>query len=135
MSEDKKKIEVPVKFQSIVSEIERMTVVDLAELVKILEDKFGVSAATPVVVAAAPAAGAAPAEEEVKTSFNVELTSAGSNKIAVIKAIREVTQLGLKEAKDMVDGAPKMLKEGADKETAETIKKKIEEAGGSVALK
>lgn len=134
MSEEKKEIEVPAKFKSIVSEIEKMSVLDLAELVKILEEKFGVSAAAPMMMAAAGPAAAAPAAEE-KTSFAVELTSSGSNKIAVIKVIREVTQLGLKEAKDLVDGAPKVVKEGVPKEEAAVMKKKLEEAGGQVALK
>lgn len=134
MSEMKDVI-VPEKFQSLVSSIEKMSVLDLAELVKLLEDKFGVSAAAPAMMtAAAPAtAGAAAAEE--KTSFNVELTEAGSNKIAVIKVLRELTGLGLKEAKDLVDAAPKIVKEGADKAAAEDMKKKIEEAGGKATLK
>lgn len=132
--DEKKDVEVPAKFKSIVEEIEKMSVLDLSELVSILEDKFGVSAAAPVAMAAAPAAGGAEAAEE-KTSFNVELTDAGSNKIGVIKVIREVTQLGLKEAKDMADGVPAMVKEGASKEEAEEIKKKLEEAGGTVGLK
>ena len=128
----KSEIAVPEKFKSLVSEIEKMSVLDLAELVKILEEKFGVSAAAPVAVAAA-AGAAAPAEE--KTEFNVELASSGDNKIAVIKAVRSVTELGLKEAKDLVDGAPKMIKEGVKKEDAEKMKKQIEEAGGKVTLK
>jgi large subunit ribosomal protein L7/L12 len=102
--------------------------------VSILEDKFGVSAAAPMAMMAAPAAGAGEAAEE-KTSFNVELTSSGSNKIAVIKAVREITQLGLKEAKDMVDGAPVNVKEGVSKEEGAEIKKKLEEAGGAATLK
>lgn len=135
MAEDTKKVEVPAKFQSLVSEIEKLSVVDLAELVKVLEDKFGVSAAAPMMMAAAPAAaGAAPAEE-AKSSFNIELTGAGANKISVIKVIRELTQLGLKEAKDMVDGAPKVIKEGVDKAAADEMKKKLEEAGATVTLK
>jgi large subunit ribosomal protein L7/L12 len=133
MSEEKKEVKVPAKFKSIVEEIEKMSVLDLSELVGILEDKFGVTAAAPMA-AAAPAAGEAAAAEE-KTSFNVELTAAGDNKIGVIKAVREITQLGLKEAKDMVDGAPTMIKEGVNKEEAEDMKKKITEAGGSVELK
>ncbi|MFA5185841.1 MAG: 50S ribosomal protein L7/L12 [Patescibacteria group bacterium] len=133
MSDEKKDVVVPEKFKAIVETIEKLSVLDLAELVKVLEDKFGVSAAAPVMMAAAGGAGAAAAEE--KTSFNVELTEAGGNKIGVIKVVREVTGLGLKEAKDLVDGAPKMVKEGADKATAEDIKKKIEEAGGKAALK
>jgi large subunit ribosomal protein L7/L12 len=131
---DKKDVQVPEKFKSLVESIEKMSVLDLAELVGLLEDKFGVSAAAPAMMMAAPAAGGAAAAEE-KTSFNVELTDAGSNKIGVIKAIRELTQLGLKEAKDLVDGAPKMVKEGVDKAAADEMKKKLEEAGGKVALK
>lgn len=130
----KKEVEIPEKFKKLVEEIEKMSVLDLAGLVKILEEKFGVSAAAPMAVAAAPAAGAG-GEKEEQSSFNVELTEVGSNKIGVIKVIREITQRGLKEAKDMVDGAPKIIKEGATKEEAEEIKKKVEEAGGKVALK
>ena len=133
MSEEKKEVTVPAKFKSIVEEIEKMSVLDLSELVGILEDKFGVTAAAPMA-AAAPAAGGEAAAEE-KTSFNVELTGVGDNKIGVIKAIREITQLGHKEAKYMADGAPTMIKEGVNKEDAEDIKKKITEAGGSVELK
>jgi len=129
-----KNVEVPAKFADLVSSLEKMTVLDLAELVKILEDKFGVSAAAPaMMMAAAPAAAGAPVEE--KSSFDVELTDSGANKIGVIKVIREITQLGLKEAKDMVDGAPKMIKEGVSKADAESWKKKIEEAGGKATLK
>jgi len=132
--EEKQEVKVPAKFKSIVEEIEKMSVLDLAELVKLLEDKFGVSAAAPVVAGAV--AGAAPVEAaEEKSSFNVELTATGDNKIGVIKAIREVTQLGLKEAKDLADGAPKVIKEGADKAAADEMKKKIEAAGGKVTLK
>jgi large subunit ribosomal protein L7/L12 len=127
-------VEVPKKFQGLVSEIEKMSVLDLAELVKVLEKKFGVSAAAPAMMMAMPGAAAtAPVEE--KTSFNVELTEAGANKINVIKAVRELTEMGLKDAKDLVDGAPKVLKEGVKKEEAEAMKKKLEEAGGKVTLK
>jgi large subunit ribosomal protein L7/L12 len=133
-TEEKKDVKVPAKFKSIVEEIEKMSVLDLSELVSLLEDKFGVSAAAPVAMAAAPAGEAAEAAEE-KTSFNVELTSTGDNKIGVIKAIREITQVGLKDAKDMADGAPAVIKEGVAKEEAEELKKKLEEAGGSVTLK
>ncbi len=125
-------VEVPEKFKSIVDAVEKLSVLDLAELVKVLEGKFGVSAAAPVMMAAA-GAGAAAAEE--KSSFNVELTETGANKIGVIKVIREITGLGLKEAKDIADAPPKMIKENADKSTAEDIKKKIEEAGGKATLK
>jgi len=131
---DEKKVEVPAKFQSLVEQIEKLSVLDLAELVKVLEEKFGVSAAAPMMMAAAPGAAAAPAEEE-KSSFNVELTEAGTNKIAVIKVVREVTAVGLADAKALVDGAPKMIKEGADKATAESIKKKLEDAGAKATLK
>jgi large subunit ribosomal protein L7/L12 len=121
--------------EELIEAISNMTVLELSEVVKELEDKFGVSAAAPVAVAAAPAAGgAAPAAEE-KTAFDVILTSAGEKKVQVIKVVREITALGLKEAKDLVDSAPKAVKEGVNKEEAETIKTKIEEAGGSVELK
>jgi large subunit ribosomal protein L7/L12 len=119
-------------FDSIVSEIEKLTALELSELVKTLEEKFGVSAAAPMMMAAGPAAGAA-AEE--KTEFTVELTDAGANKINVIKVVREVTGKGLKEAKDLVDAAPKPIKENIGKAEAEDLKKKIEEAGGKVTLK
>jgi large subunit ribosomal protein L7/L12 len=110
-----------------------MSVLDLAELVKILEDKFGVSAAAPaMMMAAAPAAGA---EVEAKDSFDIEITESGANKIAVIKVVRTLTELGLKEAKDLVDAAPKVVKEGVKKEEAEKIKKELEEAGAKVTLK
>ncbi len=133
MSEEKKDVIVPEKFQSLVTSIEQLSVIDLAELVKVLEEKFGVSAAAPAMMMAAPAAGAAAAEE--KSSFNVELTSAGESKINVIKAVRELTGLGLKEAKDIVDAAPKMVKEGVDKAAAEDMKTKLEAAGAVVTLK
>lgn len=128
-------IEVPAKFKTLVEQIEQMSVLDLADLVKILEKKFGVSAAAPMAMMAMPgvAAGAAPIEE--KDSFNVELSDVGANKIAVIKIVREVTGLGLKEAKDLVDGAPKVLKEGVKKEEAEAMKTKIETSGAKVTLK
>ncbi len=131
MSDEIKK-EVPAKFASIVSEVEKMSVLDLAELVKVLEDKFGVSAAAPVMMAAA-GGGAAVAEE--KSIFDVELTAAGAAKINVIKAVREITGLGLKEAKDIVDAAPKAVKTGVAKAEAEEMKKKLEEAGATVTLK
>jgi large subunit ribosomal protein L7/L12 len=131
--EQSKSVEVPAKFQGLVEQIEKLSVLDLAELVKVLEGKFGVSAAAPMMMAAAPA-GAAEAAEE-KTSFNVELTATGSNKIAVIKVVREATGKGLKDAKDMVDAAPKMIKEGATKEEAEALKKQLTEAGAQVTLK
>src|SRR6185369_13913054 len=120
-------------FDNIIAEVEKMTALELSELVKALEEKFGVSAAAPVMMAGA-GAGAALAGEE-KTEFTVELTDAGANKINVIKVVREVTGLGLKEAKDVVDGAPKAVKENIPKAEAEELKKKIEEAGGKVTLK
>jgi large subunit ribosomal protein L7/L12 len=125
-------VTIPAKFKDIVESIEKMSVLDLNELVKLLEKKFGVSAAA--VAVAAPAGGAAAAGEE-KSSFNVELTDGGAQKIAVIKVVKEALGLGLKEAKDMVDGAPVMMKEGMKKEEADALKKKIEEAGGKVTLK
>ncbi|MHB8830880.1 MAG: 50S ribosomal protein L7/L12 [Patescibacteria group bacterium] len=131
MSDEQKVVEVPEKFKALVEQIEKLSVLDLSELVKVLEEKFGVSASAPVMAMAAP--GAAAAEE--KSEFDVELTEAGGNKIGVIKVVREVTGLGLKEAKDLVDGAPKMVKEKAPKADAEAIKKKIEEAGGKAVLK
>jgi len=136
MSEEKNQNEevvVPDKFKSIVSEIEKMTVLDLSELVKILEKKFGVSASAPAMMMAAMPATAEAVEE--KESFDVELTEAGGNKIGVIKAIREMTEMGLKDAKDLVDGAPKMLKEGVKKDEAAAMKKRLEEAGAKVTLK
>lgn len=126
-------VEVPEKFKVLVETIEKMSVLDLAELVKILEKRFGVSAAAPAMMTAD--AAATPAEAEEKTSFNVEITEAGSSKIAVIKAVRELTEMGLKDAKDLVDAAPKILKEAVKKEDAEAMKKKLEEAGAKVTLK
>ena len=134
MSEEKKDLIVPEKFAKLVSEIEKMSVLDLAELVKILEEKFGVSAAAPAMMMA-PAAGGAAAATEEKDSFDVELTEGGANKIAVIKVVRELTEMGLKEAKDLVEGAPKIVKEGCNKDEANDIKKKLEEAGAKVTLK
>jgi large subunit ribosomal protein L7/L12 len=120
--------------EQVIEYIENLTVLEMAELVKELEDKFGVSAAAPVAVAAgAPAEGGAAAEEQ--TEFDVVLTGAGEKKINVIKVVRAITGLGLKEAKEMVDGAPNTVKEGAAKEEAEDIKKQLEEAGASVELK
>lgn len=119
----------------IIEAIEKMSVLELAELVKALEEKFGVSAAAPVAVAAAaPAAGGAAAAAE-KDEFDVVLTSAGASKIGVIKVVREITGLGLKEAKDVVDGAPKAVKEKVSKADAEAMKKKLEDAGATVELK
>ncbi|MDD4477183.1 MAG: 50S ribosomal protein L7/L12 [Patescibacteria group bacterium] len=133
MSEEKKEVIVPEKFKSLVEQVEKMSVLDLSELVKILEDKFGVSASAPAAMMAAPAAAAAPVEE--KSEFDVELTEVGANKINVIKAVKEITGLGLADAKALVDGAPKMIKTGVKKEEAEAMKKKIEEAGGKAVLK
>ena len=120
------------KIENIIAEIEKLTVLELADLVKAIEEKFGVSAAAAAVVAAAPGAGAAAAEE--KTEFNVVLKEAGANKIAVIKVVREATGLGLKEAKDLVDGAPKTIKENVAKEEAEKLKASLTEAGATVEL-
>jgi large subunit ribosomal protein L7/L12 len=132
---ESEEVEVPEKFQSLVGEIEKMSVLDLAELVKILEKKFGVSSAAPAMMMAGGAAGGAEAEVEEKDSFDIELTEAGANKISVIKAVRAITEMGLKDAKDLVDGAPKIVKEGVKKEEAEEKKKQLEEAGAKVTLK
>lgn len=121
--------------EEILEAIASKTVLEISELIKMMEDKFGVSASAAVAVAAAPAAGAAAPAAEEKTEFNVVLAEIGSNKIAVIKAVREVTGLGLKEAKDLVEGAPKAVKEGAPKAEAEELKKKLEAAGAKVELK
>jgi large subunit ribosomal protein L7/L12 len=120
--------------EKLVEELSALTVLEAAELSKMLEEKWGVSAAAPVAVAAAAAGEAAPAAEE-KTEFDVILTSAGDKKINVIKEVRAITGLGLKEAKDLVEGAPKPVKEGATKDEAEAMKKKLEEAGATVELK
>jgi len=125
------KVEVPAKFKDLVSKIEEMSVIELHELVKVLEAKFGVSAAA--VASAGPAVAAEAAEE--KSAFTVELTSAGEQKIAVMKVVKEALALGLKEAKDLVDGAPSVLKEGMKKAEADEFKKKLEEAGAKVTLK
>lgn len=134
MSEEKKEVKVPEKFEKLVSEIEKMSVLELSELVKVLEEKFGVSAQAPMMMAGAPAAAEAGAVEE-KTEFDVELAAAGASKINVIKAVREATGLGLKDAKDLVDAAPKVIKEKVSKADAEAMKKKLEEAGATVNLK
>ena len=125
------KVSVPAKFKDIVSKIEEMSVIELHELVKVLEEKFGVSAQA--AASAGPAVAAEAAEE--KSAFTVELTASGEKKIAVMKVVKEVLALGLKEAKDLVDGAPSVLKEGMKKEEADDFKKKIEAAGGKVTLK
>ncbi len=130
---DEQKVEVPAKFEKLIAEIEKMSIVELAELVKVLESKFGVSAAAPVAMAAA----ASPAEE-AKTSFNVELKEVGAQKIEVIKAVRDITAKGLKESKDLVDAAataPQMIKEGVKKEEADEIAKKFAAAGAKVEIK
>ena len=119
----------------IVEDLSSLTVLEAAELSKLLEEKWGVSAAAPVAVAAVPAAGGGEAAAEEKTEFDVELSEAGSNKIAVIKEVRTITGLGLKEAKDLVEGAPKPLKQGVKKEEAEEMKKTLEAAGAKVTLK
>jgi len=137
MAEDKK-IEVPEKFKKLVDEVEKMTVLELSELVKVLEEKFGVSASTPMPFGiGAPTASVGDDEAEAKedTPKSVELKAAGDQKIQVIKVVREISGLGLKEAKDLVDSAPKVLKEGLKKEEAEELKKKLEEAGATVELK
>ena len=119
----------------IVEDLSSLTVLEAAELSKLLEEKWGVSAAAPVAVAAAPAAGGGEAAAEEKTDFDIELSESGSNKIAVIKEVRTITGLGLKEAKDLVEGAPKPLKQGVKKEEAEEMKKALEAAGAKVTLK
>lgn len=121
--------------EELVEKIGNLTLVEASELKKALEEKFGVTAAAPMMMGAMPGAAAAAPVEEEKTSFDVELSDSGSQKINVIKAVRELVGLGLKEAKDLVDGAPKMVKEGVTKEEAESIKKKLEEVGAKVSLK
>ena len=133
MAEETKTLpELSADGKKVLEIVEKMSVLELADLVKVMEDKFGVSAAAPVAVAAAPAE-AAPAEEE-KTMFNIILKDGGANKIGAIKVVREITELGLKEAKDLVDGAPQTVKEGVKKEEAEEIKAKFEEIGATVEL-
>jgi len=131
-SESSEEVAIPDKFKSIVESIEKMSVLDLNELVKLLEKKFGVSAAA--VAVAGPVSGSESSEEE-KSAFTVELTDSGAQKIAVIKVVKEAAGLGLKEAKDLVDAAPSVIKEGVKKEEAEELKKKLEEAGAKVTLK
>ena len=136
--EEEEEVEVPKKFEKIVKEIEEMKVVDLAELVKILEKKFGVSATAPVATVGAPVAGVDSAGEEEKSEYNIILKTVGDKKIEVIKAVRDATAKGLKESKDMVDAAgsePQTVREGVKKEEAEEIKKKFETAGATVELK
>lgn len=131
VKETKTEAKVPAKFAKIVEEIEKMSVLDLNELVKVFEDKFGVSA----TAVAAPASAEAAAGKEEKSTFTVELTDSGATKIAVIKAVKEVLALGLKDAKDKVDAAPTVLAENMKKEDAEALKKAVEEAGGKITLK
>ncbi|MBN1998557.1 50S ribosomal protein L7/L12 [candidate division KSB1 bacterium] len=137
--EEKTEQTTDAKVDKIISEIEKMSVLQLSKLVKALEDKFGVTAAAPVAIAApgagAAAGGAEAAAEEEKTEFDVVLKSAGSQKIQVIKVVRSLTNLGLKEAKDLVDGAPSNVKEGISKDEAEDIKAKLEEVGAEIELK
>jgi large subunit ribosomal protein L7/L12 len=133
METENKVVETPAKFKAVVEAIEKMSVLDLHELVKHLEEKFGVSAAA--VAVAAPAGGAAAGGADESSTKNVELTDGGATKIAVIKVVKEALGLGLKEAKDLVDAAPSMLKEGMKKEDAEKLKKSLEEAGAKVTLK
>jgi large subunit ribosomal protein L7/L12 len=127
------KKESKVDVEGMIDSIKNMTVLELSQLVKALETEFGVSAAAPVVAAAAPAAAEAPAEEE-KTEFNCILKDAGSNRIAVIKAVRELSSLGLKESKDLVEGAPKPVREGVNKDEAAAAKEKLEAAGATVEI-
>lgn len=123
------------KVLNLIEEVKNLTVLELSDLVKALEEEFGVSAAAPMAVAAAPAAGGGEAAAAEKTEFDVVLASAGSQKIKVIKVVREITGLGLKDAKELVDGAPKPIKEGASKEEAEDMKTKLEEVGAVVEVK
>ena len=134
MSDEKTEINLSKAAQGILDDVKKLTVLELADLVKAMEEEFGVSAAAPVAAAGAPAAGGE-AEAAEKDSFDVELIAAGGQKIACIKAVREITGLGLKEAKDIVDAAPKVIKEGVKKEEAEEIQKKLEEAGATASLK
>ncbi len=134
MAEDKKSVELKGDAKTIADMLEKMTVLEVAELVKALEEKFGVSAAAPVAAVASIAAPAGEAVEE-QTEFSVELSEIGANKIAVIKVVKAATGIGLKEAKDLVEAAPKMIKEAVSKEDAEKLKKELEEAGAKVALK
>ena len=133
MADEKKELpKLSADGKKVLEMVEKMSVLELADLVKVMEDKFGVSAAAPVAMAAAPAE--AVAEEEEKTSFDIVLKEAGANKIGVIKVVRGLTELGLKEAKDLVDSAPQTIKEGVSKDEAEEVKKQFEEAGATVEL-
>lgn len=137
--EEKKEVKVPEKFKELVSQVEKLTVLELSELVKVLEEKFGVSASQQIMMAAPAASDDASADggkkEGEKSSFSVELTAAGDQKINVIKAVREITGLGLKESKDIVDAAPKIIKEGVAKADAEVMKSKLEAVGATATLK
>jgi large subunit ribosomal protein L7/L12 len=133
-SEDKKAAEIPAKFEKLVEQIDKLTVLELSELVKVLEDHYGVSAAAPAAVAAAPAAGEGAAAAEEKSSFTVVLAEAGASKINVIKAVRELTGLGLAESKALVDGAPKPVKENVAKAEADEAKAALEAAGATVEM-
>ena len=134
---DEKEIKLSKSAQSILDDVKKLSVLELADLVKAMEEEFGVSAAAPVAAAGggAPAGGGEADEAEEKDSFDIELTACGGQKISVIKAVREITGLGLKEAKDMVDAAPKVIKAGVKKDEAEKIQKQLEEAGATVVLK
>ena len=134
MSEEEKKVEIPAKFEKLVKEIEKLSVLELSEIVKVLEDHFSVSAAAPAMAMMADQAADAGAAEDEKTEFDVVLKDAGAQKVAVIKAVKEITGLGLGEAKALVEGAPKPVKEKANKEDAEAAKKALEEAGAVVEL-
>jgi large subunit ribosomal protein L7/L12 len=131
---EEKKMEIPEKFAKLVEQIDKLTVLELSELVKVLEDHYGVSAAAPAAAIAAPAAGDGADAADEKSSFTVVLTDAGASKISVIKAVREITGLGLAESKALVDGAPKPVKENAPKAEADEIKSALEAAGATVEL-
>lgn len=133
--EEKNEVKLEGKMAEFVDWVETISVLELSQLVKALEDRLGVSASAPMAMAAMPAGAGAQAEEEEQTEFNVILSAAGSQKIQVIKEIRAITSLGLKEAKDLVDNAPKPIKEGVSKEEAEELKSKLEAAGASVEIK
>lgn len=136
MSEEtKEEVVIPEKFKTLVKQIEELSVLELSELVKVLEEKFGVSAAAPAMMMAAPAAAGAAAEAEEKSDFDIELVAAGDSKIGVIKIVKELTGKGLKEAKDLVDAAPAVIKEKVPKADAEDIKKQLMDAGATVNLK
>jgi len=135
MSDTATKIELSKEEKAVIDALEKLNVVQLNNVVKFMEQEYGISAAAPVAMAAAPAAGGAAAAEDEKANYNIELTDAGAQKIAVIKVVREITGLALGDAKAAVDGAPKIIKEGVPKDEAATMKKKLEEAGAKVTLK